>query len=101
MPTTPWQAGGPTYGIHEVVSHLTKSGIGWDTICSRDGWCQMISSVPTGKVTGLTSKIGWTKVSPECSFPIKVEGSDVPCILLSRWVVAVLGLILFFQWAFF
>ena len=41
----------------------------------------MIGSEPTGKVTGLTNRIGWT---PKCSIPIKVEGFDVPCILLLR-----------------
>ena len=81
------------YGICEVVSHLTKSGVRWDTIHSRDGGCQIISSEPTGKVIGLTIRIGWT---PKCSIPIEVEGFDVPCILLSRWAATVLGLILSF-----
>ena len=52
----------------------------------------MIGSEPTGKVTSLTSRIGWT---PKCSILIEVEGFDVPCILLLRWAATVLGLILF------
>ena len=79
-------------GICEVVSHLTKSGVRCDTIHSRDGGCQIIGSEPTGKVTSLTSRIGWT---PKCSIPIEVEGFDVPCILWSRWAATVLDLILF------
>ena len=78
--------------ICEVVSYLTKSGVGWDTICSRDGGCQMIGSEPTGKVTGLTNRTGW---APKCSIPIEVEGFDIPCILLLKWAATVLDLILF------
>ena len=52
----------------------------------------MIGSEPTGKVTGLTNRIGWT---PKCSIPIEVEGFDIPCILLLRWAATVLDLILF------
>ena len=78
-----------------MVGHLTKSGVGWDTIHSTDGRCQIVSSKPTGKVTGLTNRIGWTKVFPECSFPIEVEGYDIPCILQLRWAATVLDLILF------
>ena len=80
------------YGICEVVSHFTKLGVEWDTICSRDGGCQIVGPEPTDKVTSLTSRIGWT---PKCSIPIEVEGFDVPCILLLRWAATVLGLILF------
>ena len=68
------------YGICEVLSHLTKSGVGCEIICSREGGCQIVGSKPTGKVTSLTSRIGWTKVFSRCSFPIEVEGFDVPCI---------------------
>ena len=78
-----------------MVSCLTKSGVGWDTIHSRDGGCQIVGSKPTGKVTSLTSRIGWTKVFPKCSFPIEVEGFGVPCILQLRWAATVLDLILF------
>ena len=53
-----WQAGELTYGTHEVVSLFTKSGVGRDTICSKGGGFQIVGSVPTGKVTGLTSIIG-------------------------------------------
>ena len=54
-----------TYGIHEVVSHLTKLGVGQEIICSGEGGCQIIGSEPTGKVTGLSNRIGWTEVFPE------------------------------------
>ena len=52
----------------------------------------MIGSEPTGKVTSLTNRIGWT---PKCSIPIEVEGFDMSCIWLLRWAVTVLDLILF------
>ena len=52
----------------------------------------MIGSEPTGKVTSLTNRIGWT---PKCSIPIEVEGFDIPCILQLRWAATVLDLILF------
>ena len=90
-----WQARGFTYGICEVVSHLTKLGVGWDTIFSRDGGCQIVGSKPTGKMTSITRRIGWAKVFPKCLFPIEVEGFDVPGILWSRWAATVLGLVLF------
>ena len=80
------------YGICEVLSHFTKSDVGWDMICSRDGRCQIVGLELIGKVTGLTRRIGWT---PTCSIPIEVEGFDVPCVLLLRWATTVLGLILF------
>ena len=75
-----------------MVSHLTKSGVRWDTIHSRDGKCQIIGPEPTGKVTGLTRRIGQTS---KYSIPIEVEGFDIPCILLLRWAAIVLALILF------
>ena len=65
------------YGIYVVVSHLTKSGVGCESICSNEGGCQIVGPVPTGKVTGLTNRIGWTEVFPECSFPVRMEGFDV------------------------
>ena len=74
------------------MSFLTKSGVGWDTICSKGGGFQIVGSVPTDKGTGLTSKKGET---PKCSIPIEVEGSDVPCKLWLRGVVVVVGLTLF------
>ena len=52
----------------------------------------MIGSEPTGKVTSLTNRTGWT---PKCSIPIEVVDFDVPCILQSRWAATVLDLILF------
>ena len=36
-----WQAGGLTYVMREVVSFLTKSEVGWDTICSKGGGFQI------------------------------------------------------------
>ena len=54
-----------------------------------------MGSKPTGKVTSLTSRIGWTKVFPRCSFPIEVEGFDIPCIMWLRWAATVLDLVLF------
>ena len=53
-----WQAGELTYGTREVVSLFTKSCVGHDTICSKGGGFQIVGSVPTGKVTSLTNKIG-------------------------------------------
>ena len=79
-------------GWRAHIWHFTKSGVGWDTIHSRDGRCQIIGSESTGKVTSLTSRIGWI---PKCSISIEVKAFDVPCILLSRWAATVLGLILF------
>ena len=83
------------HGIHEVMSQITKSGVRCGIICSREGGCQIVGSEPTGKVTGLTGRIGWTKVFPKCSIPIEVDGFDVPCIPWSRWAATVLDLILF------
>ena len=82
------------YGIHEVVSHLTKLGVGCEIICSKEGRCHIVCPDPTGKVTSLTSRIGWTKVFPECSFPVGVGGFNTPCALQSRWAATV-DLILF------
>ena len=83
------------YGICEVVSHLTKSRVRCEIVCSREGGCQMVGSGPTDKVTGLTSRIRWTKVFPKCSFLIEVEGFVIPCVLWSRWAATVLDLVLF------
>ena len=87
-----WQAGELTYGIHEVVSFLTKSGVGRDTICSKGGGFQTAGSVLTGNVTDLTNGIGWT---PKCKFPLVMGVSDFLGKLGSRRAVSVLGLILF------
>ena len=87
-----WQAGGLTYDIHEVVSFLTKSDVGWDTICSKGGGFQIVGSVPTERGTGLTSKKEGTL---KCLISIEVEGSDVPCSLRLRGVDVVVGLALF------
>ena len=87
-----WQAKELTYVIHEVVSFLTKSGVGWDTICSKGGGFQTAGSVPTGNVTDLTNRIGWT---PKCKFPLVIGVSDFLGKLGSRRAVSVLGLILF------
>ena len=51
------------YGIHEGVSLLTKLGVGYEIICRKEGRCQIVGPGSTGKVTGLTSRIGWTEVS--------------------------------------
>ena len=75
-----------------MVSLFTKSGVGRDTICTKGSGFQIVGSVPTGKVTGLTSKKGGTQ---KCSIPIVVEDPNVPCEFWSRWVVTVVGLILF------
>ena len=65
------------YGICEVVSHLTKLEVRCKTICNNEGGCHIVGPSPTGKVTGLTSRIGWIEVVPECSFPIGVGDFDV------------------------
>ena len=76
-----WQPRGLTYDICEVVSFLTKSEVGWDTICSKGGRFQIAGSVPTERGTGLTSK---KEGSLKCLISIEVEGSDVPCRLRLR-----------------
>ena len=48
-----------------------------------------------GKVTGLTSRIGWTEVFPERTFSVGVEGFNIPCVLWLRWAATVLDLVLF------
>ena len=47
----------------ELVSFLTNSGVGQGTICGKDGGFLVAGSVPTGNLTGLTTRIGW---APEC-----------------------------------
>ena len=68
------------------MSFLTKSDVGWDTICSKGGGFQIAGSVPTERGTGLTSKKGGT---PKHSIP------DVPCRLRLRGLDVVVGLTLF------
>ena len=87
-----WQAGGLTYDIREVVSFLTKSEVGWDTICSKGGGFQITGFVPTDRGTGLISKKGGT---PKCLTSIEVEGSEVPCKLRSWGADVVVGFALF------
>ena len=88
-----WQARWFTCDICEVVSFLTKSDVGWDTICSKGGGFQITGSVPTDRGTsGLTSKKEGTL---KFLISIEVEGSEVPCRLRSRGVDAVEGLTLF------
>ena len=53
------------YGICEVVIHLTKLGVRCESICNNEGGNQIVGPGPTDKVTGLTSRIGWTEVFPE------------------------------------
>ena len=65
------------YGIHDVVSHITKSGVRCEIICNSEGRCQIVGPGPSGKVTSLTSKIGWAEVFPRCLFPIGVGGLNV------------------------
>ena len=76
-------------GIHEVVSLLTKSGVGCEIICSKEGGCQIVGPGPTGKVNSLTSRIGWTEVFTKCSFSVVVGGFDISCALWSRWAATV------------
>ena len=95
MPTTSWVSGRLEGSHMAFMSLLTKSGVGCEIICSKEGGCQIVGPGPTGKVTGLTSRIGWTEVFPKCSFPVVVGGFDVSCALWSRWAATVLDLILF------
>ena len=74
------------------MSFLTKSDVGWDTICSKGGGFQIAGSVPRERGTGLNSKKEGT---PKCSIPTEVEGSDVPCKLWLSGVDVVVGLTLF------
>ena len=74
------------------MSFLTSSGVGWDTICSEGGGFQTASSVPTGNVTDLTNRTGWT---PKCVFSLKKGVSGLLGKLGSRKATTVLGLILF------
>ena len=83
-----WQAGGLTYVICEVVSFLTKSEVGWDTICSKGDGFQIVGFVPTERGTGLTSKREGTL---KCLISIEVEGSEVSCRLRPRGVEVVVG----------
>ena len=78
-----------------MVSCLTKSEVGCEIICSKEGRCQIVCPGLTGRVTSLTSRIGWTKVFPECSFPLGVGDFDVSCALQLGWAATVLDLILF------
>ena len=87
-----WQARGLTYDIHEVVTFLTKSDVGWDTICSKGGRFQIQGSVSTDRETGLTSKKEGTL---KFLISIEVEGSEVPCRLRLRGVDVMEGLTLF------
>ena len=87
-----WQAGGLTYDIREVVSFLTKSEVGWDTICSKGGGLQITGFVPTDRGTGLISKKGGTL---KFLISIEVEGSEVPCKLRSWGADVVVGFALF------
>ena len=89
-----WQAGRFTYDIREAVSFLTKSDVGWDTICSKGGGFQIVGSVPTDRGTGLTSKKEGTL---KFLISIEVGGSEVPCRLRLRGVEVVEGLTLFLE----
>ena len=74
------------------MSFLTKSDVGWDTICSKGAGFQITGSVPTDRGTGLTSKKGGML---KFLISIEVEDSEVPCRLRLRGVDAVEGLTLF------
>ena len=74
------------------MSFLTKSDVGWDTICSKGDGFQITGSVPTDRGTGLTSKKEGTL---KFLISIEVEGSEVPCRLRLRGVDVVEGLTLF------
>ena len=87
-----WQSGGLTYDIREVVSFLTKSDVGWDTICSKGGGFQIVGSVPTERGTGLISKKEGTL---KFLISTEAEGPEVPCRLRLRGVEVVVGFVLF------
>ena len=74
------------------MSFLTNSGVGRDTICSKDGGFKVAGSVPTGNLTGLTNRIGWT---PECVLSVVMGVSGLLAGLESRRAATVLGLLLF------
>ena len=74
------------------MSFLTKSGVGWDTICSKGGGFQTAGSALTGTVTDLTNRIGWTL---KCKFSLVMGVSDFLGKLELRRAVSVSGLILF------
>ena len=75
-----------------LVSFLTNSGVGWGTICSKGGGFQVAGSVPTGNLTDLTNRIGWT---PKCVFSLVMGVSGLLTELGSRRAATVLCLILF------
>ena len=52
----------------------------------------MAVSVPTGNLTGLTNRIGWT---PECVLSVMMGVSGLLAEVLSRRAATVLGLFLF------
>ena len=56
------------------MSFLTNSGVGQDTICSKDGGFQVAGSVPTGNLTGLTNRIRW---APECVLSVMMGVSGL------------------------
>ena len=76
------------------MSFLTKSDVGWDTICSKGGRFQITGSVPTERGAGLTSKKEGTL---KFLISIEVEGSEIPCRLRLRGVDVVVGLTLFLR----
>ena len=78
--------------MRELVSFLTNSGVGWGTICSKDGGLQVIGSVPTGNLTGLTNRMGW---APEYVLSVIMGVSCLLAEVLSRRAATVLVLLLF------
>ena len=52
----------------------------------------MVGLIPTGNLTGLTNRIGWT---PECVLSVTMGVSGLLVEVQSRRVATVLGLLLF------
>ena len=80
------------------MSFLTNSGVGRDTICSKDGGFKVAGSVPTGNLTGLTNRIGWT---PKCVLSVVMGVFGLLAEFESRRAATVLGLLLFLDGFFF
>ena len=74
------------------MSFLTNSGVGRDTICSKDDGFQIAGSIPTGNLTDLTNRVGW---APKCVFSMVIGVSGLLAEFESRRAATVLGLLLF------
>ena len=54
-----WVLGTFTYGMREVVSLFTRSGVGCEIICIKGGGCQTVGPNSAGKVTnGINPVLG-------------------------------------------